>query len=277
MKVEALNIARQTEDPILKLNLLREYMHRVILRSWHEQGAFQAVSFVGGTALRLLFQLPRFSEDLDFSLVDRSAPYRPEFWHRKLLRELRLSGLEATGKWNANPTVQVGWVRIPNLLWEAGITDLKDQKLSIKIEVDTNPPPGAETRTKILSDPFFWAVRYHDRSSLMAGKITAVLARPDTKGRDWFDLFWFLSGGRPVEPNLALLQAGLAQTRRALAEKSHRWRELVRAQLETIDWASVVRDVQPLIERRADLDLFTRENVRLVLGESEEPGTADRH
>lgn len=268
MKVEALDVTRKIEDPILKLNFLREYLHRVILRSWHEQGAFQAVSFVGGTALRLLFQLPRFSEDLDFSLIDKSFPFEPETWQQKLLRELRLSGLEATAKWNSRPTVQVGWVRISSLLQEAGVTDLKHRKLSLKIEVDTQPPEGAKTKTKILSDPFFWAVRYHDLSSLLAGKITAILSRTYTKGRDWFDLFWFLTRPRPVEPNWALLQAGLSQTNPALAPKSFRWRQLLQAKLKTIAWESVLRDVQPLIERREDLALFTRENISLELGES---------
>ncbi len=265
MKVEALNIARRAEDPIRRLNLLREYMHKVILRSWNEQGAFQSVSFVGGTALRLLFQLPRFSEDLDFLLEGELSAYDPETWQNKLLRELRLSGLEATGRWNSNPTVQVGWVRISNLLWEAGITDLKNRKLSIKIEVDTNPPQGAETRTKILSDPFFWAVRYYDISSLMAGKIHAVLSRSYVKGRDWFDIFWFLTRTPPVKPNLTLLKTALLQTNPEQSGKIHQWKESILAKLETIDWDQVVKDVQPLIERRSDLFMFTKENLLQVL------------
>jgi len=84
-------------------------------------------------------------------------------------------------------------------------------------------------------------------------------------GRDWFDLFWFLSRTPPVKPNLTLLKKALLQTNPEQSEKIHQWRELILAKLETIDWDQVVKDVQPLIERRSDLVIFTKENVLSVL------------
>jgi len=68
MKEQALMIAKQFNNPGEKLNRLREYLQTFILHSFHESEAFANLAFVGGTALRFLFQLPRFSEDLDFTL-----------------------------------------------------------------------------------------------------------------------------------------------------------------------------------------------------------------
>ena len=75
---QALALAREQEDPGLALNLLREYLQSLVLRSLHESEAFRALAFVGGTALRFLHGLPRFSQDLDFSLLsgDGQPPSR---------------------------------------------------------------------------------------------------------------------------------------------------------------------------------------------------------
>ncbi|MCK5795636.1 MAG: nucleotidyl transferase AbiEii/AbiGii toxin family protein, partial [Deltaproteobacteria bacterium] len=83
MKEEALALVAAIDDPARRLNLLREYLQAFALRSLHESEAFMKIAFVGGTALRFLHGLPRFSEDLDFSLTD-SQGYEPERWLRKL-------------------------------------------------------------------------------------------------------------------------------------------------------------------------------------------------
>lgn len=91
MKEQALEIVANIADPGEKLNRLREYLQAFALRSLHESEAFQCLSFVGGTALRFLYNLPRFSEDLDFSL-EKAQNYVPEKWLSKLRRDLEFSG-----------------------------------------------------------------------------------------------------------------------------------------------------------------------------------------
>ena len=120
MKAEALGYALESNDPIERTNLLREYVQARSLRSLHESRAFERLSFVGGTALRFLFDLPRYSEDLDFSL-EYSAGYEPLVWMAKLKRDLVRLGFEAELSWNDRKTVHVAWVRVSGILKEAGI------------------------------------------------------------------------------------------------------------------------------------------------------------
>jgi predicted nucleotidyltransferase component of viral defense system len=95
VKSDALRLAESAPDPVAAGNLIREYVQASILRSLHESRAFESLSFVGGTALRFLYNLPRFSEDLDFSL-ETPERYAPENWLKKLKRDLGFQGFDAT-------------------------------------------------------------------------------------------------------------------------------------------------------------------------------------
>ncbi|MDP2790426.1 MAG: nucleotidyl transferase AbiEii/AbiGii toxin family protein, partial [Rectinemataceae bacterium] len=94
MKTDALRLAKSAHDPIEAGNLLREYVQARILGSLHESRAFESLSFVGGTALRFLYALPRFSEDLDFSLETPDG-YDAARWLKKLKRDLEFQGFDA--------------------------------------------------------------------------------------------------------------------------------------------------------------------------------------
>lgn len=260
MKAQALEIAASVADPGEKLNRLREYLQAFVLRSLHESEAFQRLSFVGGTALRFLYGLPRFSEDLDFSL-ESAEDYAPQKWLSKLRRDLTFAGFEPTVTWNDRKTVQVGWVRVAGLLQEAGLAGVPGQKLSIKLEIDTRPPSGAALESRVVNRYFLVAFRHHDLPSLMAGKVHALCTRKYPKGRDWYDLLWYRSKSPPVSPNLHLLQAALDQTEQTHSWPAEGWREVVRKRLEALD-VDVLRDeVAPFLERPADRDLLTREHL----------------
>ena len=258
MKEQALKIAENVDDPNEKLNRLREYLQAFVLRSLHESEAFQCLSFVGGTALRFLHGLPRFSEDLDFSL-EKTLNYEPEKWLNKLKRDLIFAGFDPTLTWNDRKTVHTGWVRLAGLLQEAGLAPLPAQKLSIKLEIDTRPPPGAGLESRAVNRYFLMALQHHDLPSLMAGKLHALCIRKYTKGRDWYDLLWYRSLSPPVSPNLSLLQAALDQTEKTRTWPAETWREVLLKRLEALDWNTVRNDTAPFLERPADRDLLTRE------------------
>jgi predicted nucleotidyltransferase component of viral defense system len=95
----ASNLVRHVSDAGLKMNLLREYLQAFTLRSFHESKVFRCLSFVGGTALRFLHGLSRFSEDLDFSLEDAEG-YDPKAWLKKIKRDLAFAGFDASVTWN---------------------------------------------------------------------------------------------------------------------------------------------------------------------------------
>ena len=140
---------------------------------------------------------------------------------------------------------------------------LREQKLSVKIEIDTIPPAGAQTEGRLVRKHILVALRHHDLSSLFAGKVHALLTRPYTKGRDWYDLVWYLTQRPQPEPNAALLRNALGQSKPALTNVP--WRDSVCTALEEMDLSAAVRDVRPFLEDAGEADLLTRENLLSLL------------
>ena len=264
MKARALELARDVDDPVMRLNVLREYAQASVLRSLHESQAFQALSFVGGTALRFLYDLQRFSEALDFS-VESPPGYDPAPWLAKLETDFTRAGFDVAVTLNDHKTVHVGWVRIAGLLQESGLAPLAEQKLSVKIEIDTLPPDGAVTESRVVNRHFLVAFRHHDLPSLMAGKVHALIVRSYPKGRDWYDLLWYRSRSPGIEPNLELLQAALDQTEGVGRHDACRWRDVVRVQLARHDVVTLREDVAPFLQHPAEAELLTAEHLGRIL------------
>ncbi len=260
MKEQALALARGINDPGQRLNKLREYLQALVLRSLHESEAFRSLAFVGGTALRFLHNLPRFSEDLDFSVVSPDG-YAGAEWMAKVKRDLVLAGFNAQVTWNDRKVVHAAWIRLEGLLYEAQLTGMPDEKLAIKLEIDTRPPPGAQCERQVVFKYVTFLVQYHDLPSLLAGKLHAVLTRKYAKGRDWYDLLWYLSQRPPVVPNGLQLQNALDQTQGVGISDAQAWRPLVRARLESLDMEIVMDDVRPFLERSQDASFLTRDNL----------------
>ncbi len=268
MRIDAIEQAKRQKDAAGRINVLREYLQACTLRSLHESRAFECLSFVGGTALRFLYDLPRYSEDLDFSL-EISEGYKPREWLEKLDRDLRYQGFDLDMVWNDRKTVHTAWIRFPALLMDAGIIARPEQKLSIKLEIDTKPPTGAVTLTKLVNRYVLFSVRHHDLPSLMAGKVHALLTRPYVKGRDWYDLVWYRSRRPPIEPNAVLLAAALDQTATiagdAAIESTVHWRHLVAKRASGLDFQKVSADVSPFLEHPSDAALLSPENIADLL------------
>ena len=264
MKDEAISLARGMTDPSQALNRLREYLQAFVLRSFHESEAFRSLAFVGGTALRFLHGLPRFSEDLDFSLVAVDG-YEGKKWMAKVKRDLALAGFIPDVTWNDRKVVHTGWVRVAGILREAGLSAMPDQKLAIKVEIDTRPPAGAHCERRLVTRYMTFLLQHYTLPSLLAGKLHAAITRKYAKGRDWYDLMWYLSQRPPVAPNLLLLQNALDQTQGDGRHNAQSWRQLVRAQMATLDMQAVCDDVAPFLERPQDASLLTRDNLEGLL------------
>ena len=265
MRKTALDLAAAEQEPAAKLNLLREYVQACFLRSLHEAGAFRNLSFVGGTALRFLYRLHRFSEDLDFSLESPSG-YDPVRWLEKTKRDFSRLGFDAEISWNNRSVIHTAWLRVPGLLAEAGLSSQPEQKLSIKLEIDSNPPAGAVLETRVLNRHLIFALRHHDIGSLFAGKIRALLTRPFQKGRDWYDLLWYLGQIPPIEPNPVLLENALAQVSQVNHyDPEKRWKSSIANLLLGLDMEKLQADVRPFLENPGEADLLTREAFHRLL------------
>jgi len=134
--------------------------------------------------------------------------------------------------------------------------------LSIKVAVDSNPPSGARIVSTTVRRHVTLNLRHYDKASLLAGKLRTILARRYTKGRDIYDLVWYLSDRTWPEPNIELLNNALEKTGwkgRGITGES--WRQIVSQRVEMLPWKQVVADVEPFLERRTDVALLTQENL----------------
>lgn len=158
----------------------------------------------------------------------------------------------------------VGFVE---LLAESGLSPHADEVLWVKLEVDTQPPAGAGLAVTTIDRFGPLRIQHHDLPSLFSGKLAAVLAREYSKGRDYYDLMWYLSREPFVEPNLMLLGAALQQTAPALAEAAEAdWRAALKDKLEDVNWEDVRRDITPFLEQARDVDLLEPGTFRQWLG-----------
>jgi hypothetical protein len=266
MKEYLRDLAEQAGNDLARGCLVREYLQARVLESLQDTGVFLRWAFVGGTALRFLYAIPRFSEDLDFSLINvgQDAGFRAALTEVK--RALRLEGYRVEINVKDENTVSSAWLKFPGLPHEMGMSPHASQVLSIKVEVDTRPPPGAVIATSIVRRHATLNLCHHDKASLLAGKLHAVLSRKWTKGRDLFDLVWYLSDRTWPPPNLALLNAALVQTGwKGAAMTTSNWRDELRQRMAAMDWEQVRADVRPFLERERDMAMVSAETLGSLL------------
>lgn len=267
MKDHLREIVVRRQGSLQKICSAREYLQARMLQALQEAGVFRHWAFVGGTALRFLYSIPRYSEDLDFSRVP--AARLPDF--QNSVARIR-TGFEAEGysvslAVKSDKTVASAFVKFPGLLHELGLSPHPSQILSIKVEVDTNPPAGAVLETTLVRRlGITLNLTHHDKASLLAGKVHALFSRSYTKGRDLYDLIWYLADTEWPAPNMDLLAAALAQTGwTGPVPTAETWRSVLSERLGSVNWGAARADVFPFLEREADRDLVTRENVMKML------------
>ncbi|MCX6879346.1 MAG: nucleotidyl transferase AbiEii/AbiGii toxin family protein [Verrucomicrobia bacterium] len=267
MKEYLRHLAAQAPNDLARRCLVREYLQARVLESLQDAGAFLRWAFVGGTALRFLYSIPRFSEDLDFSLnqVGGDAGFRTALTEVK--RSLKLDGYRIEINVRDEQTVSSAWLKFPGLPHEVGMSPHASQVLSIKVELDTRLPPAAGIETSIVRRHVTLNLCHYDKASLLAGKLHAVLNRKWTKGRDLYDLVWYLSDRSWPAPNLELLNAALTQTGwQGPAMTTNNWRDELCQRLEILDWETARADVRPFLERERDIALVSRETLGILLG-----------
>ncbi len=246
-----------------KLAALREYLQAEILFSLQNQNAFQKMAFVGGTALRFLHGIGRYSEDLDFSAAGEK--FDPAYLWTKVTRDLADAGYQVSMHPRKKGAIAGVYYRFEGLLHESGISGHQKEKLAIRVEVDLRPPAGAVLQTTMVRRHFILSLRHYDLASLFAGKCHAVLQRRYTKGRDVYDLAWYLT--QPgIEPNLILLNNALRQTgwKGPEADKKN-WKDILAQAVEHIDWKAVREELSNFLETPAELTGIQKESLLSLL------------
>lgn len=266
MKDYLIELTRKASTPLQARNLVREYLQARILGTLQRAGGMLPLAFHGGTALRFLYATARYSEDLDFALEKDRQRYDFRLYLKAIQRELTGEGYLIALKVSDQKAVHSAFVRFPGLLYELALSPHRDEVLSVKLEVDTNPPPGAGLTTTVVRRYLLLQLQHHDRASLLAGKLHAILQRPYIKGRDLYDLMWYLGDSTWPPPNLTLLNNALQQTGwKGEALTAENWRDVVRRRIQNANWARLLEDVRPFLEPGANPRLLTRENLWRLL------------
>lgn len=253
-------------------NALKEIVQEIALYGMSKSGFFQEGAFYGGTALRIFYGLHRFSEDMDFSLVHPNPSFALSDYLPAVEEELSAVGLKMRVE-QKNKTkvtdIQSAFIKGGTLIQIISIQQTdevlipgihKQEQLKIKLEVDTNPPPGAGFELRYALRPVPYAVRLYDKASLFAGKIHAVLCRNwmrRIKGRDLYDYVWYLSHDTPV--NLFHLQKRLEQSDRWDSSKQlalQDTKNMLKERFSQLDFEAAKKDVIPFLSDASELDLW---------------------
>ena len=274
MRDYVLELVEQKEGFNAKLNIMREYLQAYILRIMHNEGFFRANAFLGGTALRFLHNLPRSSEDLDFSLLKTLKDFDLSRYGGAVERELRSFGFDAkmtTREKKDESLVQSAFLKANTLKHLLTITTAEEiarpiprgQVLKIKIEVDTDPPPGFVAENKFILQPIPFSVRTFVLPDLFAGKMHAVLCRrwkSRVKGRDWYDLVWYAANHPQL--HLSHLEQRMIQSGRLKQDEQMNREKFFALTTEAVDKLDVNqarREVEPFVKNPEALEVWSRE------------------
>ena len=253
-------------NQILARCVMREYLQARLLQVFQDRSLFNTWVFQGGTALRFLYNMPRFSEDLDFALVEPGIKSNFQEHLSHAGKVLEAENYDTSINLKDNKIVKSAFIRFRGLLFEFGLSPHESETLSIKVEVDTNPPSGAKLASTVVRRHVTLNLRHHDKASLLAGKLHAVLTRRYTKGRDVYDLIWYLSDRTWPKPNIEFLSNALRQTGWDGPELTlANWQKLVCRRVEELQWKQIIRDVEPFLERHEDIALLTKGNLLNLL------------
>src|SRR4030042_654378 len=258
MKEQIKQIIAETANPLLARSRVREYCQARILQFLQESGSFRSWIFHGGTALRFLYMLPRYSEDLDFALESTKTAMNFASIIANVSKPFEAEAFRIDTKISDRRVVKSAFIRFPGLLYEMSLSPHRSEALSVKIEVDGNPPAGGITETSVIRRYMLLHVLHYDKASLLSGKLHAILARPYVKGRDLYDLFWYLSDPSWPAPNVGFLNNALIQTNWKGPEiTTSNWTVIVAKRLKDIHWEKTVEDTRPFVENTSGLKLMT--------------------
>ena len=256
---------------------LREILQEIVLLGLSRAGFFDHALFYGGTALRILHGLDRFSEDLDFSLIDPDKNFDLSVYEGAVIEALNSFGFEVTiqtkkTQSNIKSAFLKGNTSQHLLNIEAPEDIVKTfgqgRLVKIKFEVDTQPPLDFESEKKTLLVPSPFVINTMTLPSLFAGKMHAILCRnwsTRPKGRDWYDLVWYISHGHALD--LKHLNARLQQNCTWLENQNIPLKkeidktyilELLTKRIESLDIPMAKRDVEVFISDRRVLDIWSQ-------------------
>ena len=263
------------------LNALKEVYQEIVLLGLYRGGFFQKAVFYGGTALRILYELDRFSEDLDFSLLQKDDEFDIEKYFPFIVDEFEALGINISlvkkSKSNGSniesaflkndTSIHTLDIQTPDLL-NLYSSVHSGKKLKIKIEVDLNPPLNFQTASHTLLLPTTFNIVAMTLPNLFAGKIHALLFRNwknRVKGRDWYDFEWYVK--RATKVNLEHLKERMVESGDFQKEETltlEVLKEMLHKKIDTLDMQKAKDDVKVFIKDSDRLEFWSKEYFKLL-------------
>ncbi|MEI6242164.1 MAG: nucleotidyl transferase AbiEii/AbiGii toxin family protein [Chlamydiota bacterium] len=266
-------------DRVPQVDKLCEILQQTALLGLSRHQFFEYAAFYGETALRILYGLDRYSEDMDFSLLKPNKEFDFSPFLEGMHQELKGMGFEMDLEIRKKPIdtgILSAFLKANTLTLLLSIRGKTkgihpEQKLQIKLEIDTDPPLShLPLETKLVKNPIPFYVITYSLPDLFAGKLHAVLCRnwqKRVKGRDWYDMIWYIQKEVPV--NLAHLRARMLQTHHLKPEERFGKKELLdklHSKIDALDWNMAKLDVIPFIADEHKLDIWSKQFFHDIVG-----------
>jgi predicted nucleotidyltransferase component of viral defense system len=242
----------------------REILQEIALYGLWRTGFFNIAAFQGGTSLRILHGLARFSEDLDFIMKEPDSDFTWPVYLKGMLNCFQEFGLKAEvlDKSRMEQRIQKAMLKDNSICNQLNLSFCRgnsNRKQKIKLEIDINPPANSSFEFSYLDFPLDFEVCHQDLSSNLSLIIHALLCRPYVKGRDWYDFNWYTK--QRIKPNIPHLQAALNQWGPWQKQKSIidlKWLKLtLKNKVKSINWQEarndVVRFLRPIEQHSLNL------------------------
>lgn len=249
---------------------LREIMQEIALAGLYRAGFFEKAAFYGGTALRIFYGLDRFSEDLDFSLLAIDPEFNLGKYQEAIVHEFESLGMKVSireKKKAVKSNIDSAFLKSETLWNELVLEGIIPQQginrvanIKIKIEVDTEPPLGFETEEKLLLRPFSFYIKCLVLPDLFAGKMHALLFRKwgqNVKGRDWYDMEWYIKRGVVLNLNHFALRARDSGDWDSDTITENEFRGLLVKKIDSVNMQYVRDDIKRFIKDQSVLEIWS--------------------
>ncbi|MCD4736250.1 MAG: nucleotidyl transferase AbiEii/AbiGii toxin family protein [Bacteroidales bacterium] len=244
-------------------NVTHEVMQQITLAALYRAGFFDKAAFYGGTCLRIFYNLQRFSEDIDFSLLNKDENFTLEEYFDTITKEFNAHGRDVVINRKTkirNTNIESAFLKDNSEIYNIEFTT--QRSIKIKIEVDTDPPQGFSTEYKLLLLPFSFMTRCFTLPGLFAGKMHAFLFRNwknRVKGRDWYDLEWYVRNNYKLD--FTHLKERCIQSGHAISEDfTHdEFFNLLKKRIRDTNIEMVKADVKPFVRNTNDLKIWSAE------------------
>jgi predicted nucleotidyltransferase component of viral defense system len=252
------------------LSAMREIMQEIALAALSRTDFFKKAAFYGGTALRIFHGLDRYSEDLDFSLLEKDPNFSLQPYFNVIHEEFESLGIRVSirekEKRHKTP-IESAFLKSETIWQELVLEDIikqhgikSNRSIKIKIEIDRVPPLDFETEEKLLVKPFSFYVNCFDLSSLFAGKLHALLFRKwknRVKGRDWYDMEWYIRKGIALNKKHFLLRAIETKDWKEDQISEEQILDLLKQKIDAVSFKAVKEDVRKFIKDDGQLEIWS--------------------